>query len=119
MGNNVAVMFLTDTISQVREKPKEFVDELMRNIHGGRTTVGNVQVMPLAHADDPRLYFSCGNVTTDLSFPYTSLTQLRQLREVEFRESVVDRAEKLLAEYKKMLQVRKKELSSKKSKTTT
>jgi hypothetical protein len=73
MGFNTAVLIYNDALHVIHEHPKEFVDNLFHQIsRGDEDEIGThnhanvARVMESAHADVSRLYFSQGNLLTDL-----------------------------------------------------
>lgn len=78
MGYNTAILIINDNLSEIEKHPKQFVDNLVKQINNNEEdyiSVGNccnpVQVMKTEHADMFRLYCSNGNNMIELS-PYNS-----------------------------------------------
>jgi hypothetical protein len=68
MGYNTTVFILNDRLPDIKSSPVRFVNGIVRNLLDGTDhTFGQTAVMPTAHADVPRLYFTHGNSIVELS----------------------------------------------------
>lgn len=75
MGYNTTITILNDALAEIKADPEGFVRNLTEAIARGQEVeiragnhVNAARVMRTAHADVDRLYYSQGNLTTDLSF---------------------------------------------------
>ncbi len=69
MGFNTTVFILNDRLGEIKDNPVKFVEEVYRAIVGGQRgqwITGQTTVMPTAHADVPRLYYTHGNSIIEL-----------------------------------------------------
>src|SRR5690606_10248914 len=69
MGFNTTVMFLNDTLHDIKEHPEQFVEELVRAVYALDEVdiLGQTMVMRPAHADVFRLYGTHENSIIELS----------------------------------------------------
>ena len=119
MGYNTTVLILNDALDQILKHPEQFAEGIYYAAlgDGGTVSVGNhanqVEVMPTAHADTPRLYHSHGNMMLDLS-PWSKETMRLAVSEHQFQRDVVDSAiadaERMLKRLKKAIKAERKEV---------
>jgi hypothetical protein len=75
MGFNTTVFILNDMVEDIRRNPQLFVEQLcdaIRSCPSQKTTIlGQTTVMPTAHADVDRLYYTHGNAMSEIYIPYS------------------------------------------------
>lgn len=69
MGMNTTIFICNDALHEIERNPEKFVKELVEAIqYGTMTTIlGQTTVMPTAHADQGRLYYTRANSITEIS----------------------------------------------------
>lgn len=110
MGYNTTILILNDGLGDIRRNPEQAIEGIWNKIASGRegdVRAGNhanpIYVMPTAHADVPRLYFTHGNSITELS-RYNAETMRMVAQGGFLRDHVISsikRAEYELRELKK------------------
>lgn len=91
MGYNTTLMLLNDALHDIEKDPERFVKELIKGVRDGGYNGNSVQVMPTAHADEPRLYHTSCNKILDLS-PWSRETMECATSDREPQRDMVDAA---------------------------
>lgn len=102
MGMNTTVFILNDFLNQIKENPKQFVEELIDAINAGqhaerKYVFGQTTVVPTCHADVPRLYLTHKNGIVDLSFSWN--VEKASDHELEFLKKYAKTAGSLLRQF--------------------
>lgn len=112
MGYNTTILILNDGLANITRHPEQAIEGIWSLIAQGRegdVSVGShanaIHVMPTAHADVPRLYFTHRNGITELS-QYNRETA-RMIANPGFQRdyviSTIKRAEQELRDLKKII----------------
>lgn len=109
MGYNTALLILNDGLGDLRDNPKEFTEGVIQAIHEGKdkdVAVGHhcnvVRVMATAHADQPRLYYSHGNLMVELC-PWTQPKEGASDGYIEFLKDGIKFAKEQIKDLEKVL----------------
>lgn len=105
MGYNTTVFILNDRLSEIVDNPKLFVEELYDAIAGmkQKSILAQTTVMPTAHADVPRFYYTHGNSIVELARPWLKEDKDRVAAHKDYYLEAVKLAKQELQEFKRYL----------------